>query len=80
MRPLGWIVIGGGLALGGAGLVRWMLTPSAGEPYTPNSSEVPIREDYEATAEKVVRPDNYKAQLNKIDDDLRKLSLKEEGR
>lgn len=69
MKPIGWIVVGG-IAVGGALLVRWMLTPAAGGPYTPNSSEVPIREDYEVTAAKVVRPDNYKVQLRKIEKDL----------
>ncbi|HEX5660613.1 MAG TPA: hypothetical protein VFX59_25645 [Polyangiales bacterium] len=77
MKPVAWIVVGGGLALGGAALVRWMMTPSAGGPYSPNASEVPIREDYEGTAERVVRPDNYKAQLTKIEKDLLDLSRKD---
>jgi hypothetical protein len=77
MKAIGWIVVGGVVSLGGAALVRWMMTPSAGGPYEPSASEVPIREDYEVTAEKVVRPDNYKAQLTKIEKDLLELSRKD---
>jgi hypothetical protein len=79
MKPIGWILVGGTLSLGAAGLARWMMTPSAGGPYVPNSSEVPIREDYEPAAEKVVRPDNYKAQLTKIEKDLLDHSRREEA-
>jgi hypothetical protein len=78
MKPVGWIVLGGALTAGGLGLARWLMTPSADAPYSPSSSEVPIREDYALSAEKVVRPDNYKAQLNRIEKDLVDLSRREQ--
>ncbi len=79
MKPVLWIIVGALLALGGAGLIRWMRTPSTSAGYSPSPSEVPIHQDYDGAAEKMVRPDNYKAQLSKIEKDLIDLSRREEN-
>jgi hypothetical protein len=78
MKPLLWIAVGCGLGIGATWLLGKLSAPAPGDPYQPSASEVPIRQDYEATAERMVRPDNYRAQLAKIEKDLLDLSRKED--
>lgn len=80
MKPIGWIVVGAGLAAGGFGVARWMNTPSKTEPYAPSASEVPLTVDFEAAAQKRVQPENYRKELSRIENELMQLSRLEEQR
>ncbi|HEY6881035.1 MAG TPA: hypothetical protein VI299_23580 [Polyangiales bacterium] len=80
MKPIGWIVVGAGMAAGGMVVARWLSTPSTAEPYAPSASEVPLTVDFEAAADKRVQPENYRKELSRIETELTQLSRLEERR
>lgn len=78
MKPVGWILVGAGLAAAGYGVMRRLSTPSPAEPYAPTASEVPLTVDFEAAADKRVQSDNYRRELTRIENELIQLSRSED--
>jgi hypothetical protein len=80
MKPVGWILVGAGLAAGGYAVARKLAAPSAAEPYAPSASEVPLTVDYEVAVEKLVQHDNYRKELTRIEKELNLLTESQEAK